>query len=145
VTAPIDVAAGILRHGPAVLVCQRRAGTRHAGKWEFPGGKREPGETIEACLRRELAEELGIEVEVGPRLWQTRHQYAGGPVLLLHFFPVRIVGGTLVNREFAAIRWVPTGLLATVDFLEADRAIVEQLDRGALGLDPAGGERVRPE
>ena len=65
---PIEVAAGLLRSRDRILVCQRSARGAHPLRWELPGGKLEPGESAEACLRRELAEELGIEAEVGAEL-----------------------------------------------------------------------------
>ena len=130
----IQVAAGVIVRAGTVLVCQRAAGTSHAGKWEFPGGKLEPGESLEACLHRELQEELGIDATVGEVLWRTRHQYPGRKPVALTFFAVPCFVGAAVNRVFADIRWVPIAALAAVDFLDADRGFVAHLSSGRLEL-----------
>ena len=82
---PTEVSAGILTRDGRVLACQRRVGQAHSGKWEFPGGKREPGETIEECLRRELREELGIDAELGAMVWRTEYSYPGRSPIALVF------------------------------------------------------------
>ena len=64
-----EVAAGIIWDGARVLIARRQDGDHQGGRWEFPGGKRHDRETIEECLRREMREEIGIDVEVGP-LWR---------------------------------------------------------------------------
>jgi mutator protein MutT len=130
--AAVEVAAGLLTRDGAILACQRPPGGRHPGKWEFPGGKREAGESMEECLRRELREELGIEAEVGELVWQTEHAYPDGAPIALSFFAVRRFRGVPVNRAFAAIRWVDVAALAALDFLQADRELVERLARGEL-------------
>jgi len=130
--AAVEVAAGLLTRDGAILACQRPAGGRHPGKWEFPGGKREPGESIEECLRRELREELDIEAEVGELVWRTEHAYPGGAPIALSFFAVRRFRGVPVSRAFAAIRWVQVAALGALDFLEADRELVDRLARGEL-------------
>jgi mutator protein MutT len=141
----MEVAAAVIARAGEVLVCQRRGDGAHPWKWEFPGGKREPGETLEECLRRELREELGIEAEVGREIWRNRHSYPERSVALF-FFHVASFRGTLVNRAFAEVRWVPVGTLSNLDFLDADRPLVERLDRGAISFSPAltsGGRRAR--
>ena len=131
----MKVTAGVLARGDCVLVCQRPPGGHHPGKWEFPGGKLEPGEDLPACMRRELEEELGIEATVGPVLWETRHQYPDRDPVELTFFRIAQYAGTLTNRVFAALAWVPIEDLATVDFLDGDREFVVQLMRGRIRLD----------
>lgn len=131
----IEVAAGILTDGRCVLACQRPDHGAHPRKWEFPGGKRESGESLTRCLERELGEELGIAVRVGRRLWSTRHEYPGREPVELHFFLVEAGEGKLENRAFADVRWVPIGELSRLDFLAADRPLVERLDRGEIRLD----------
>ena len=124
---PVHVSAGILLRAGQVLACQRRADRSHPGKWEFPGGKREPGETMAECLRRELREELGIEADVGPELWRTEHTYPGRPTVALVFFRVDRFAGAARNLEFAEIRWVDFAGLAGLDFLDADRELIARL------------------
>ena len=126
------VVAAIIERGGRVLVSQRGPGVGHPGRWEFPGGKREPGESLERCLERELDEELGITVRVGRRVWTTRHQYPGRAPVELHFFLVHADGQTLQNHTFADVRWIPIGELSQLDFLDADRPLVERLDRGEI-------------
>jgi 8-oxo-dGTP diphosphatase len=129
------VTAGILGNGDRVLICQRRAGSRFGLKWEFPGGKVEEGETPEACLRRELREELAIEAQIGPEVYRTEHRYPGGLDVRLLFFRVSGYAGTPVNHEFERIEWVEPGRLPEFDFLEADRELVELMARGAIAVD----------
>src|SRR5262245_7535591 len=133
-TAAIQVSAGIITQGTRVLVCQRRPDQPHGHKWEFPGGKREPGESMQECLRRELREELGIEAEIGAEVWQTEHTYPGRPPVVLIFFAVPSHRGMIENRAFAAVRWVEPARLAELDFLEADRELIARLVRGEIAL-----------
>lgn len=124
---PIDVSAGILVRAGRVLACRRRADQSHAGQWEFPGGKREAGETAAECLRRELREELGIEAVIGRLLWQSVHTYPGRPPVALAFFRVDRFAGEARNLVFADIRWAAAGELAELDFLAADRELIARL------------------
>ncbi len=126
-SAPVDVSAGILVRDGQVLACQRPPDQSHPGKWEFPGGKREAGETMAECLRRELREELGIEAEVGRELWQSEHTYPGRPTVALTFFRVDRFDGEPRNVVFADIRWVDLADLAGLDFLAADRELIARL------------------
>ncbi|MFN8643146.1 MAG: (deoxy)nucleoside triphosphate pyrophosphohydrolase [Candidatus Binatia bacterium] len=139
---PIHVSAGIVLRAGQVLACQRRADQSHPGKWEFPGGKREAGETMAACLRRELREELGIEAEVGAELWRAEHTYPGRPTVALTFFRVDRFAGEARNLEFAAIRWVDPAELPGLDFLDADRELIARLP--ALLLEGRASARPAP-
>jgi 8-oxo-dGTP diphosphatase len=128
----IRVTAGILRDGERLLICQRLAGTRFGLKWEFPGGTMEAGESPEACLRRELSEELGVEAEVGPRVHEVEHCYSNGVAVHLLFFRVTRFQGIPANRVFERMAWVLPDELLGYDFLEADRPLVERLARGEI-------------
>lgn len=127
------VTAGILTDGESLLICQRRAGGRFGMKWEFPGGKVEAGETPEACLRRELAEELGIQAEVGPEVYRIEHRYPNGFAVRLLFFRVLRFSGEVSNRVFERMVWARREDLAAYDFLEADRELVQRMARGEIG------------
>ncbi len=128
----ILVTAGILRNGGRVLVCQRKAGDRFGLKWEFPGGKVEAGETPESCLRRELAEELGIDADVGPEVHRTDHRYPNGVTVRLLFFRILGFAGVPENREFERFTWARPDELPAFDFLDADKEVVDRLARGEV-------------
>ena len=126
------VAAALILRGDQVLICQRKAGSPMGLKWEFPGGKLEPGESPEQALRRELDEELGIEAQVGTRIAHLRHTYRTGGAVDLQFFAVHSFSGDVVNRIFEDVRWVPLRTLPDYDFLAADRDLVRDLAAGKL-------------
>jgi len=119
------VAAVIVRDGK-VLLCQRRAEQEFPLKWEFPGGKIEPGEETTAALRRELAEELGIEAEIGPEIARFGYKYPTKDVHLI-FFKVDTYQGEPTNKVFAQIRWIPLKMLAIYDLLEADYLVLDRI------------------
>jgi mutator protein MutT len=132
----IDVVAGVFVRNGCVLACQRPPGGHHPGKWEFPGGKVEPGENLQQALQRELREELGIDVTVGPALWRTEHQYPGRQRFTLTFFLVSDYAGAIANAAFALVRWVPFKALHEYDFLEGDREFVTRIESGAIQIRP---------
>jgi 8-oxo-dGTP diphosphatase len=124
--AVLEVAAGVIVRGDAVLVCQRSLRGSHPMKWEFPGGKRLPHEPLADCLRRELHEELAIDAVVGAELWRTRHYYQPDRAVDLFFFLATFTGD-FSNRVFADVGWVARDELPTLDFLEADSGLVRFL------------------
>jgi 8-oxo-dGTP diphosphatase len=101
-------------------------------KWEFPGGKIEPGETSEEALRRELEEELSIDAVIGPKVFDLEYAYPHGPCVALYFFKVEHYSGALENRIFRDICWIHRRELPGLDFLDADREIVQRLADGQL-------------
>jgi 8-oxo-dGTP diphosphatase len=128
-------AALIVRDGQAgkeLLICQRRPDQPMALKWEFPGGKMEPGETAEEALKRELQEELSIDATIGPRVSHIRHTYRSGGAVDLQFFVVREYVGELQNIIFHNFRWCLLKDLPRFDFLTADRDLVQDLAAGKL-------------
>lgn len=126
------VAAGLILRGEEVLICQRRPDQPMALKWEFPGGKIEPGESPEQALARELDEELGISADVGPLVTRTRHTYRSGGAVDLQFFAVHSFRGEVTNRIFHDVRWILLRDLIAYDFLAADRELIRDLSAGKL-------------
>ena len=116
----LAVVAAIIERDGKILICQRKAGGAHPLKWEFPGGKVEPGEDFETALVRELHEELTISATIGREITRYEYQYPGKSPILLVFFEVPSFSGALENRVFAQIAWAPKTLLPTYDFLEGD-------------------------
>jgi mutator protein MutT len=122
------VTAAVIDRGGRLLVTRRLAGTHLAGTWEFPGGKCQPGEDREACLVRELREELGVESAVGALILSTRHAYADRTIEL-HFYACEIHGepAPLLGQE---MRWVARSDLDALEFPPADAELIEMLTRG---------------
>ena len=130
VPAVVQVAAGLIVREGHYLIARRKAGTHLGGLWEFPGGKREPGESLEDCLRRELREELGIDVTPPVHFQVIRHEYPGKTVEL-HFFRCTVSRGEAAALDCEEVRWVMPGELANYEFPPADRPLIEVLQRTA--------------
>ena len=128
----ITVVAGLIWRDGALLVCQRRHDGAFPLQWEFPGGKVEPGETCEDGLRRELREELGIEAQIGPAVYRTRHNYPGKYTVELIFYHVPAFRGALHNHAFEQVRWEAPAHLPTCDFLAGDAELIALLSQGKL-------------
>jgi len=126
----IVVAAVIVCDG-RVLACQRNAKGEFPLKWEFPGGKIQSGETPESALKRELREELGITAKIGSEIFRARHKYPQMTEAVdLIFFQVRLAAADVHNRIFHDVVWIEPHDLRQLDFLEADRALIEHLVSG---------------
>ena len=123
----VEVAAGLIFNRNRLLVCQRNARGFFGLKWEFPGGKLEPGEGYEGALRRELREELGIEAGHLSEIFRHEHLYPKIAQVNLRFFRVEDYSGELKNLVFQQIKWVPIKELVKFDFLDGDLAIVQKL------------------
>jgi 8-oxo-dGTP diphosphatase len=131
----LTVVAALIEHEGEVLACQRRCGERFELKWEFPGGKVQPGETLEVALARELEEELGVAAQIGAEVYRTQHQYAEmREPLELVFFSARVNVQQLRNLNFEEIRWCTPASLPELDFLAADRELIEKLAKGEVHL-----------
>ena len=120
----IHVTCAIIERDGLVLAAQRSAAMSLPLKWEFPGGKIDPGESTEDCLRRELVEEMGICVCVGKHLPPCMHHYQTFAVTLYPFV-CSIESGEIVLHEHAAITWLPAESLHTLDWAEADLPVIE--------------------
>jgi len=125
------VAAVLVDRQGQVLIAQRPPGKWQAGRWEFPGGKLEPGEDEAAAVRRELAEELGIRVDAAERLADITHDYPDRRVAIGLWLVLRHEGEP-VGLDGQALRWVTPDSLETCDLLEADLPMLPAL-RAALG------------
>ncbi len=122
------VTAGLIwRHGE-VLITLRPKGSHLGGLWEFPGGKQERGETLEACLSREIKEELGMTVR--PDAWRMTvdHEYESKRISL-HIFDCTILTGEPRPLEGQAYRWAPPAVLLSLPFPPPDLKIIELLNR----------------
>jgi mutator protein MutT len=125
----IEVAAAIIQDDAGrYLITQRRRGSHLEGLWEFPGGKREPDESLEACLRRELAEELSATFSVDEPLETIRWEYPDRAVVL-HFYRCRLESGVITPLEDQAMAWVEPARLSDYAFPPADRKLIERLQQ----------------
>lgn len=109
-----------------ILIDKRRKQGMHGGFWEFPGGKIEPGETIAACIEREIIEELGIVIEVGASLMTIEHDYTKFTVTLC-VHNCRYVSGEPQTLECDEIRWVTLDELDQFTFPKANEQIITAL------------------
>ncbi len=128
-----DVTAAVIAREGRILILRRAPGQKHAGFWEFPGGKVEPGETAEACLARELQEELGISGQVGSHIMDSPYAYPGGAINL-RAFRFDWGGGELHLRVHDAAAWCLPCELPGYALTPADIPV-------AQALAEAGGSR----
>ena len=124
----IEVSAGLVFRDGKLLITQRPLDTHLGGLWEFPGGKRHPDETFQDCLRRELREELGIEVEIGELLDSIIHRYPE-KIVHLKFFCCRWVRPEPETRRCLAFAWVQRKHLNDYAFPAADARLLERLQK----------------
>jgi 8-oxo-dGTP diphosphatase len=122
----IQVTAAIIVRNGKILIARRDKDDPLKDKWEFPGGKLEPNETPEACLKRELEEELGVVTEIGEFFCSSKYEYSHIAIELL-VYHAHYVSGEFKANDHAEIRWVLPSELDRYDFPEADAPIVEKL------------------
>lgn len=122
----INVVGAVIVKDGEVLCAQRGPAGSLAGMWEFPGGKIEPGETAQAALEREIAEELECGVAIGDEVTTTRHEYDFGIVTLTTFY-CELIDGNPQLTEHAEVRWLPPQLLSTLEWAPADNPAVERI------------------
>ena len=123
----IVVSAAVIEDHGRYFVTRRQRGVHLEGYWEFPGGKCEEGESLHDCLRRELKEELGVEIVIGDEILRVAHEYQDRHVEL-HFLAC-----TFLNTPMALLgqemRWVPREELRDLPFPPADEALIARLSR----------------
>jgi 8-oxo-dGTP diphosphatase len=124
---PIEVSAALIFRAGQLLITRRHADAHLGGLWEFPGGKREPGESFEACLAREIREELGVEISVGELFEEIVHAYPGKSVRL-KFFSCTLLAGEPLPLDCAAVRWIARNELRDFDFPAADAQLLKRLN-----------------
>jgi len=122
----IDVSAALIFRGRKLLVTRRHAEAHLGGLWEFPGGKREPGESFEQCLVREILEELGATIAVGELFESVTHAYPDKTVRL-EFFVCRLIQGEPQPLGCDALRWISQSELGNYEFPAADARLLEKL------------------
>jgi 8-oxo-dGTP diphosphatase len=122
----IDVTAAILIENGRVLIARRRPGASQAGMWEFPGGKVRPGESPAQCLKREIQEELGIEIAVSEFFGESVYAYEDKTIRLLAY-RVRAEGGEVSRNDHAELAWVAIADLGRYRFCPADVPFTEKL------------------
>jgi 8-oxo-dGTP diphosphatase len=123
----IEVTAAVIERDGRILICRRRAGERFGGFWEFPGGKTESGETSEEGLRREIREELGMEVEVGAKIGTFPYREDSFAISLTAFRALGRPDHRYLLKEHEEARWIFPSELGRYDFAPADIPIVEIL------------------
>ena len=126
------VAAAVIERGGQVLIAQRKRAGFHPLKWEFPGGKAEPGETPEAALVRELEEELGIAAIPGAEIMRYPYQYPDRAPILVIFYRVTQFSGEPQNLDFEQIVWAERKALGNYDFLEGDAEFLGRYSDGFI-------------
>lgn len=125
----IQVAAAVIIKDNTCLIARRSPGQNLAGLWEFPGGKMEAGETPQDCLRRELREELAIDVTIGPFIAESRFEYSSGSIHLLAY-QAAWIGGELTLSVHDAYAWVSGDQLYDYSYPPADEPILQALIKG---------------
>jgi len=121
-----EVTAAVIVDGSLVLLARRSPGKQEAGKWEFPGGKREPNETLKECLVRELREEMGVDACIHQELIRCEYEYSHGRINLVAF-NTQLQGAPLVSKDHDQIMWIPIDSLLTYELAPADVPIAEFL------------------
>ena len=123
----VQVVAAIIEREGRILIGRRMKEQSHPLKWEFPGGKVEPGETPEQALARELEEELDIRAASGPEITRYEYTYPGKDPILLIFFRVTGFEGEPRNVIFHEMRWETAQALSTFDFVAGDTRFIREL------------------
>jgi 8-oxo-dGTP diphosphatase len=132
----IHVTCAIIERDGFVLAARRSRSMRMPLQWEFPGGKIEPGESPEACLHRELMEEMELRVAVKQAMPPSTHEYPAFTVTL-HPFVCEILSGEMTLNEHHAVAWLKPEELQALDLVKADRTVVAAYRRIIRGTEVA--------
>ena len=124
----IEVAAALVFRNEKILIARRPSGVHLAGLWEFPGGKREQGESFESCLQREIWEELDCGITVGSLVFRNVHSYSEKTVEI-RFYHCTLTQGEPRAIECDALEWITKDQVADYSFPAADVALLEYLGR----------------
>lgn len=138
----VHVACAIIERDGLVLAALRSASMNLPLKWEFPGGKIEPGEGREECLRRELVEEMGVQIDVGRPLAPATHHYPTFTVTLYPFV-CTILSGQITLHEHSEIRWLPADQMHELEWADADIPIISEY-QGQVAAGKSGSASVIP-
>lgn len=122
----IHVTAGIISRDGSILIARRPQGYHLAGLWEFPGGKQEPGETLEKCLEREILEELDIEVKADRLFMTVPHEYEK-KIVSLHVFECIFLKGDPKGLDGQEIKWVKPDELLLYEFPPPDLEVIKRI------------------
>ncbi len=128
----IQVTAGVIRRDGFFLAARRPEGDSLGGYWEFPGGKIEPGETPEACLVREIDEELGLAIRVEASLCRVTHAYPGKTIELLVYL-CRTDGEPTRLEAHSEVRWLTLAEMDGLQWAPADVPVLEELRKRPNG------------
>lgn len=118
--------AAIMRRGSKVLVTKRKSSQTFPLKWEFPGGHIEPNESRESCLRREIKEELGVQI-TALKPYCTRRYGSGENALLIYYYLCRIASGRVRKLEVKDFKWIEPSQHEDYDFISTDRSVLQKL------------------
>jgi mutator protein MutT len=122
----VEVSAALIFRNGKLLIARRHSRAHLGGLWEFPGGKREPGESFAQCLVREIREELGVTIAVGKLFESVTHAYPD-KIVRLEFFICRLLDGEPEPLGCDALRWATRSELADYEFPAADAQLLEEL------------------